>query len=139
MAAEGKSQKVQHQKAGALTSSEQHQRHHSQLAPRCICSPGAKALCECCREVIKHPLGNVNPHSTPVFVLFALPQVRAQALRECYREAAKNIRSNEGSYQSDMERLRNIFPQQALTDDGNSVDLPFTTDGLKMAILNAET
>jgi hypothetical protein len=38
-----------------------------------------------------------------------------------------------------MDRLRAIFPQQALADDGHSVDLPFTADGLKMAILNAET
>lgn len=66
-------------------------------------------------------------------------QVRAQELRSCYREAAKDIRSASSSYASDMERLRSIFPEQALADDGHSVDLPFTADGLKMAILNAET
>lgn len=66
-------------------------------------------------------------------------QVRAQELRSSYREAAKNIKGNSSSHASDMDRLRSIFPQQALRDDGDSVDLPFTADGLKMAILNAET
>lgn len=66
-------------------------------------------------------------------------KVRAQELRSCYREAAKNIRSASSSFSSDMERVRSIFPQQALADGGSSVDLPFTPEGLKMAILNSET
>lgn len=66
-------------------------------------------------------------------------QARAQQLRECYREAARKVKSNTSSYASDMERLRNIFPAQALTDGGDSVQLPFTAEGLKLAILNAET
>jgi hypothetical protein len=70
---------------------------------------------------------------------FAPKQARAQELRSCYREAAKNIRTASSSYSSDMDRLKGTFPQQALTDDGSSVQLPFTPDGLKMAILNAET
>jgi hypothetical protein len=60
-------------------------------------------------------------------------------LRACYREARRNIESNKSSFGGDMDKLRGMFPQQALTEDGASVDLPFTADGLKMAILNAET
>ena len=59
-------------------------------------------------------------------------------LRDCYREARKNVFSNASSYQSDMEKARQAFPAEALTDDGHSVQLPFNADGLKVAILNAE-
>jgi len=37
-----------------------------------------------------------------------------------------------------MEKARQAFPAEALTDDGLSVQLPFNADGLKVAVLNAE-
>jgi hypothetical protein len=38
-----------------------------------------------------------------------------------------------------MERLKATFPQQALVDGGAAVELPFTAEALKLALLNAET
>jgi hypothetical protein len=65
-------------------------------------------------------------------------QVRAQQLRECYREAARKIKPNTSSYEADMQRARETFPAEALADGGDSVQVPFTADGLKLALLNAE-
>lgn len=42
------------------------------------------------------------------------------------------------SFSSDMAKVRSIFPEDALTDGGNSVKMPFTADGLRLALLNAE-
>jgi hypothetical protein len=37
-----------------------------------------------------------------------------------------------------MQRARETFPAEALADGGDSVQVPFTADGLKLALLNAE-
>jgi hypothetical protein len=42
------------------------------------------------------------------------------------------------SYEADMQRAKEIFPAEALADGGDSVQVPFTADGLKLALLNAE-
>ncbi|KAF6260078.1 inactive subunit of chloroplast ClpP complex [Scenedesmus sp. NREL 46B-D3] len=65
-------------------------------------------------------------------------KVRAQQLRECYREAARKIKPNTSTYEADMQRARETFPSEALADGGDSVQVPFTGDGLKLALLNAE-
>eukprot|EP00882_Tetradesmus_deserticola_P020769 GHRQ01022442.1.p1 GENE.GHRQ01022442.1~~GHRQ01022442.1.p1 ORF type:complete len:194 (+),score=87.53 GHRQ01022442.1:67-648(+) len=65
-------------------------------------------------------------------------KVRAQQLRECYREAARKIKPNTSTYEADMQRARETFPAEALADGGDSVQVPFTADGLKLALLNAE-
>jgi hypothetical protein len=64
--------------------------------------------------------------------------VRAQQLRECYREAARKIKPNTSTYEADMQRARDMFPAEALADGGDSVQVPFNADGLKLALLNAE-
>lgn len=69
----------------------------------------------------------------------APPQVRAQELRSSYREAAAQLRPLTSSYASDMQRLRETFPAQSLVDGGSAVQLPFTPEALKLALLHAET
>eukprot|EP00879_Flechtneria_rotunda_P014533 GHRR01015188.1.p1 GENE.GHRR01015188.1~~GHRR01015188.1.p1 ORF type:complete len:168 (+),score=50.95 GHRR01015188.1:610-1113(+) len=67
-----------------------------------------------------------------------LLQARAQELRGSYREVARKIKGNSSVFSKEMDELCDIFPQQALTDDGQSVELPFTPEALKLALLNAE-
>eukprot|EP00877_Chromochloris_zofingiensis_P007811 jgi/Chrzof1/3283/Cz12g19140.t1 len=65
-------------------------------------------------------------------------KVRAQALRDSYRETAKKVLSSSPKVKTELDALRQRLPDQALTDNGDSLRLPFSRDGLKMALLNAE-
>lgn len=64
--------------------------------------------------------------------------MRAQALRDSYRETAKKVLSSSPKVKTELDALRQRLPDQALTDNGDSLRLPFSRDGLKMALLNAE-
>lgn len=64
-------------------------------------------------------------------------KVRAQELRDSYRAAAQEVEPSE-AIAPRLERLRQQLPQDALVDGGKAMRLPFSREGLKMALLNAE-
>ena len=65
-------------------------------------------------------------------------QVRAQELRQCYRESAQQVFGDSREVAADLAALRKNLPEGALVDDGENLRLPFTPEGLKVALLNAE-
>lgn len=65
-------------------------------------------------------------------------QVRAQELRNCYREQARQVKTASTSFSEDMAKLKSMFPESALADGGDSLEVPFTAEGLRLAMLNAE-
>ncbi|GBG00029.1 ATP-dependent Clp protease proteolytic subunit [Raphidocelis subcapitata] len=64
-------------------------------------------------------------------------KARAQQLRECYRDAAQRVEPPE-AIAPRLAKLRERLPEGALVDGGSSMRLPFSREGLKMALLNAE-
>lgn len=73
-----------------------------------------------------------------LLLFISVAQVRAQELRNCYREQARNVKTASSSYSDDMAKLKSMFPESALTDGGDSLEVPFTSEGLRLALLNAE-
>lgn len=76
------------------------------------------------------------PCSCPPWPLAA--QVRAQELRRAYRSTASTLGAVDPETAADLEALRDNLPLGALVDNGDSLRLPFTKEGLRMAVLNAE-
>jgi hypothetical protein len=64
-------------------------------------------------------------------------KARAQQLRDCYREAAQKVEPPE-AIAPRLAKLREKLPEGMLLDGGSSMRLPFSREGLKMALLNAE-
>lgn len=64
-------------------------------------------------------------------------KVRAQQLRDSYRDAAAKATPKE-AVTARLGKLRSALPPAALVDGGDSMRLPFSREGLKMALLNAE-
>lgn len=64
-------------------------------------------------------------------------KARAQQLRDSYRDAAQKVQPADAIAPM-LDKLRDALPEQALVDGGKNMRLPFSRDGLKMALLNAE-
>lgn len=64
-------------------------------------------------------------------------KVRAQQLRDSYRGAAEAV-TPPAAVAARLEGLRSKLPGAALVDGGEAMRLPFSREGLKMALLNAE-
>jgi hypothetical protein len=64
--------------------------------------------------------------------------VRAQELRRAYRSTSSTLGAVDPETAADLEALRDNLPLGALVDNGDSLRLPFTKEGLRMAVLNAE-
>lgn len=89
---------------------------------------------QCARATASTALPD-SPRRTPA-AFAPRPQARAQELRRCYREAAASLKPLASDYAASMDKLRGIFPPEALS--GDELDVPFTADGLRLAMLNAE-
>jgi len=68
----------------------------------------------------------------------SMKKVRAQELRQSYRETAQQVFGDSPEVAADLAALRKNLPEGALVDDGENLRLPFTAEGLKVALLNAE-
>lgn len=64
-------------------------------------------------------------------------KVLAQELRDSYRETRQKVYQHSEKMQEEMQALKDQLPEDMITSD-DMVRLPFTKEGLKMAVLNAE-